>query len=40
MTPHMGRLGAGEIPRNEFVMRLEDTLELNLQLFEPTAPQL
>ena len=40
MTPHMGRLGAGEIPRNEFVRRLEDTLELNLELFEPAARQL
>lgn len=35
MTPHMQRLGAQEIPRDEFLARLDETLEKKLVLFDP-----
>ena len=33
MTPHFKLLGAKEIPRNDFLLKLEDTLAQNLNLF-------
>lgn len=35
MTPHMARLGARVIPREEFLAKLEDTRRRGLRLFDP-----
>lgn len=37
MTPHMQRLGAREVTRDEFLDRLEKTLARELVLFEPAG---
>lgn len=37
MTPHMERLGAQEVPREQFLARLEETLEKSLTLFAPAC---
>jgi leucyl/phenylalanyl-tRNA--protein transferase len=37
LTPHMARLGAQAIPREEFLYRLQKTRRLGLQLFDKPA---
>lgn len=35
MTPHMERMGAQEVPRDQFLNRLDETLAKKLVLFDP-----
>jgi leucyl/phenylalanyl-tRNA--protein transferase len=38
LTPHMEAMGAREVPRNEFLNRLKETLQLKIELFPHSSP--